>query len=229
MKLHGNARTCPRSRRLLVERVEAGWTLRRAAVAAGVSERTAAKWRARWRAEGERGLLDRSSRPLRQPRRTPLDRVEAVVRLRRLRMQGHGHQPREKNGPALTGHGAEAVRDAIVTSIITLPEQLRRSLVWDQGAEMAQHAQLRIDTGLQVFFCDPQSPWQRGTNENTNGLLRQYFPRGTDLSRHSADDLAAVAAALNSRPRKTLDWRTPAEKLNEYLLSSQHQTVATTG
>ena len=86
MKLHGNARTCPRSRRLLVERVEAGWTLRRAAVAAGVSERTAAKWRARWRAEGERGLLDRSSRPLRQPRRTPLDRVEAVVRLRRLRM-----------------------------------------------------------------------------------------------------------------------------------------------
>jgi IS30 family transposase len=159
--------------------------------------------------------------------------VERTTRFTMLlhlpRMQGHGHQPREKNGPALTGHGAEAVRDAIVTSIITLPEQLRRSLVWDQGAEMAQHAQLRIDTGLQVFFCDPQSPWQRGTNENTNGLLRQYFPRGTDLSRHSADDLAAVAAALNSRPRKTLDWRTPAEKLNEYLLSSQHQTVATTG
>ena len=86
MKLHGNARTCPRSRRLLVERLDRGWTLRRAAAAAGVSERTAAKWRARWRAEGERGLLDRSSRPLRQPRRTPLDRVEAIVRLRRLRM-----------------------------------------------------------------------------------------------------------------------------------------------
>ena len=98
------------------------------------------------------------------------------------RMQGHGDQPRDKNGPALTGHGAEAVRDAIAASITTLPEQLRRSLVWDQGAEMAQHAQLRIDTGLQVYFCDPQSPWQRGTNENTNGLLRQYFPRGTDLS-----------------------------------------------
>jgi len=145
------------------------------------------------------------------------------------RMQGHGRQPREKNGPALTGHGGEAVRDAIAASITTLPEQLRRSLVWDQGAEIAQHAQLRIDTGLQVYFCDPQSPWQRGTNENTNGLLRQYFPRGTDLSRHSPDDLAAVAAALNSRPRKTLGWKTPAEKLNEYLLSSQQPSVATTG
>ena len=145
------------------------------------------------------------------------------------RMGGHGDQPRVKNGPALSGHGAEAVRDAITASIITLPEQLRRSLTWDQGAEMAQHAQLRIDTGLQVYFCDPQSPWQRGSNENTNGLLRQYFPRGTDLSRHGADELAAVAAALNNRPRKTLGWKTPAEKLNEYLLSSQQQTVATTG
>ena len=123
--------------------------------------------------------------------------------------------PRVKNGPALTGHGAEAVRDAIAAAITTLPEQLRRSLTWDQGAEMAQHARLRIDTGLAVYFCDPQSPWQRGTNENTNGLLRQYFPRGTDLARHSADDLAAVAAALNTRPRKTLGWRTPAEVLDE--------------
>jgi IS30 family transposase len=128
--------------------------------------------------------------------------------------------PRVKNGPALTGHGAEAVRDAIADAIITLPEQLRRSLTWDQGAEMAEHAQLRIDTGLQVYFCDPQSPWQRGTNENTNGLLRQYFPRGTDLARHSADDLAAVAAALNTRPRKTLSWRTPAEALDEYLTTA---------
>jgi IS30 family transposase len=125
--------------------------------------------------------------------------------------------PRAKSGPALTGHGAEAVRDAIADVITTLPEQLRRSLTWDQGAEMAQHGQLRIDSGLEVYFCDPQSPWQRATNENTNGLLRQYFPRGTDLARHSPDDLAAVAAALNTRPRKTLDWRTPAEVLNEHL------------
>src|SRR3990172_7587957 len=158
--------------------------------------------------------------------------VERTTRFTMLlhlpRMEGHGTQPRAKNGPALTGHGAEAVRDAIAASIITLPEQLRRSLTWDQGAEMAQHAQLRIDTGLQVYFCDPQSPWQRGTSENTNGLLRQYFPRGTDLSRYSADDLDAVAAALNSRPRKTLGWKTPAEKLNEYLLSGQQPSVATT-
>jgi IS30 family transposase len=131
-------------------------------------------------------------------------------------MPGHGG-PRVKNDPALTRHGAAAVRDAIAATITTLPEQLRRSLTWDQGAEMAEHARLRIDTGLAVYFCDPQSPWQRGTNENTNGLLRQYFPRGTDLSRHSADDLAAVAAGLNGRPRKTLGWRTPAEALNEYL------------
>jgi IS30 family transposase len=128
--------------------------------------------------------------------------------------------PRVKNGPALTGHGAEAVRDAIAAAITTLPEQLRRSLTWDQGAEMAQHAQLRIDTGVEVYFCDPQSPWQRGSNENTNGLLRQYFPRGTDLARHDADDLAAVAAALNSRPRKTLGWRTPAEVLDEYVATA---------
>ena len=128
--------------------------------------------------------------------------------------------PRIKNGPAVTGAGAEAVRDAIAAQLGALPEQLRRSLTWDQGAEMAQHARLRIDTGLQVFFCDPQSPWQRGTNENTNGLLRQYFPKGTDLARHTADDLAAVADALNGRPRKTLGWRTPAEVLDEHLAAA---------
>ena len=136
-----------------------------------------------------------------------------------------GQGPRVKNGPALAGHGAEAVRDAIANTITTLPEQLRRSLTWDQGTEMAQHAQLRIQTGLPVYFCDPHSPWQRGTNENTNGLLRQYFPKGTDLARHSPEDLAAVAAALNGRPRKTLGWRTPAEALDEQLLAAAHQPI----
>ena len=131
-------------------------------------------------------------------------------------IEGH-NTPRVKAGPPITGAGAGAVRNAIADTIGTLPEQLRRSLTWDQGIEMAQHVQLRIDTGLQIYFCDPRSPWQRGTNENTNGLLRQYFPRGTDLARHSAEELEAVAAALNSRPRKTLAWRTPAEVLTEYL------------
>ncbi len=142
-------------------------------------------------------------------------------------MDGHGVTPRAKNGPALAGHGAGAVREAIAGTIARLPEHLRRSLTWDQGAEMAEHARLRIDAGLQVYFCDPRSPWQRGTNENTNGLLRQYFPKGTDLSAHSVDDLAAVAAALNSRPRKTLNWKTPAEALDAVLAAVQ-DGVATT-
>ena len=132
-----------------------------------------------------------------------------------------------KKGSALAGHGAEAVRDAITRAIFTLPEQLRRSLTWDQGAELAQHARLKIDAGVQVYFCDPHSPWQRGTNENTNGLLRRYFPKGTDLGIHNADDLEAVALALNARPRKTLSWKTPAETLNELLSASK--SVATTG
>ena len=127
------------------------------------------------------------------------------------------NNPGTETRPGRTGTSAAAVRDAIAETITTLPQQLRRSLTWDQGIEMGQHVQLRLDTGLQIYFCDPRSPWQRGTNENTNGLLRQYFPKGTDLTRHSADDLAAVAEALNSRPRKTLGWRTPAEVLTEYL------------
>jgi IS30 family transposase len=147
--------------------------------------------------------------------------VERTTRFTMLlhlpRLAGHGKTPRMKNGPALAGHGAGAVRDAITRTIITLPEELRRSLTWDQGTEMAQHNRLRIDAGIQVYFCDPQSPWQRGTNENTNGLLRQYFPKGTDLSIHSAEAFAAVAAALNARPRKTLGWKTPAETFDELL------------
>ena len=158
--------------------------------------------------------------------------VERTTRFTMLlhlpRMPGHGQQQRVHNGPPLAGHGAQAVRDAIAKSITTLPEQLRKSLTWDQGTEMAQHAQLRIDTNLDIYFCDPQAPWQRGTNENTNGLLRQYFPKGTDLSRHSRGDLDAVAAALNSRPRKTLGWKTPGETLDEHLHSLKQGSVATT-
>jgi IS30 family transposase len=158
---------------------------------------------------------------------TLVERTTRYLMLLHLpRMSGHGDGPRVKNGPALAGHGAAAVRDAIAGSILTLPEQLRRSLTWDQGAEMAEHAQLRIDSGIEIYFCDPHSPWQRGSNENTNGLLRQYFPRGTDLSRHGSDELAAVALALNSRPRKTLGWRTPAEALNDHLLSSSATATA---
>ena len=112
------------------------------------------------------------------------------------------------------GYGAEAVRVALTASIQTLPEQLRRSLTWDQGKELAQHAQFSIDSGVTVYFCDPRSPWQRGSNENTNGLLRQYFPKRSDLH-VSQEHLDVVAAKLNGRPRQTLGWMTPAEKLAE--------------
>lgn len=158
--------------------------------------------------------------------------VERTTRFTMLlhlpRLAGHGDGPRTKDGPALSGHGAEAVRDAITRTIITLPEELRRSLTWDQGTEMAQHSRLKIDAGIQVYFCDPRSPWQRGTNENTNGLLRQYFPKGTDLSIYDADEISAVAAALNARPRKTLGWKTPAEALDELLSRVKKSRVATT-
>ena len=159
--------------------------------------------------------------------------VERTTRFTMLlhlpRLEGHGDGPPKKNGPALAGHNAEAVRDAIARTIVILPAELRRSLTWDQGAEMAQHARLKVDAGVQVYFCDPQSPWQRGTNENTNGLLRQYFPKGTDLSAHSPDAIAAVAATLNARPRKALDWRTPAEALDACLMQIEKHRVATTG
>ena len=112
---------------------------------------------------------------------------------------------------------AATVREAIAAQIITLPEHLRRSLTWDQGKEMADHLRFSVDTDVDVYFCDPHSPWQRGSNENTNGLLRQYFPKGTDLSTHSQEQLNAVAASLNNRPRETLGWLKPKEKLAELL------------
>jgi len=158
--------------------------------------------------------------------------VERTTRFTMLlhlpRMEGHGEGPRVKNGPPLAGLGAEAVRNAVAASVRSLPRELWRSLSWDQGSEIAQHAQLTIDTGLPIYLCDPQSPWQRGTNENTNGLLRQYFPKGTDLSRHARDDLDAVSHALNNRPRKTLGWKTPTEAMAELLESVQQQSVAST-
>lgn len=120
------------------------------------------------------------------------------------------------------------MRDAPAGTVATLPEQLRRSLAWDQGTEMAWHASLRIGAGLQAYFCDPRSPWRRGANGNADGLPRQHFPKGTDLSIHGADDLVAVAAALNSRPRETLGWKTPAEAIGAALQSVQ-DGVATIG
>ena len=137
------------------------------------------------------------------------------------RLEGWGEQPAVKNGPALGGYGAVAMNAALTASLTTLPEQLRKTLTWDRGKELSGHAQLTVDTGTRVFFADPHSPWQRPSNENTNGLLRQYFPKGTDLSRWSPEDLEAVALAVNNRPRKVLGWKTPAEVFAEQLQSLQ--------
>ncbi len=145
------------------------------------------------------------------------------------RVEGWGERPYVKNGPALGGYGAVAMNAALTASMTKLPEQLRKTLTWDRGKELSGHAQFALETGTKVFFADPHSPWQRPTNENTNGLLRQYFPKGTDLSRWSAEDLEAVAHALNNRPRKILGWKTPAEVFEEQLRSLQQPGVASTG
>ena len=157
--------------------------------------------------------------------------VERTTRFTMLihlpREDGYRHKHTVKNGPALAGYGAITMKNALAATMSSLPEQLRRSLTWDRGKELSAHAAFTVETGIPVFFADPHSPWQRGTNENTNGLLRQYFPKGTDLARWQADELAAVAAALNSRPRKALGWKTPAEALDEHLRSLQQAGVAT--
>ena len=124
------------------------------------------------------------------------------------------------------GHGAIAVRDGLLATIATLPEHLRKSLTWDQGTELAQHRQITLATEMAIYFCDPHSPWQRGSNENTNGLLRQYFPKGTNLSIHSPTELIRVAAELNSRPRKTFGGRTPAAAMQMLLLQDPVATTA---
>jgi IS30 family transposase len=144
------------------------------------------------------------------------------------RLEGWGAKPYVKNGPSLGGYGAVAMNASLTASMTKLPEQLRKTLTWDRGKELSGHAQFALETGTRVFFADPHSPWQRPTNENTNGLLRQYFPKGTDLSRWSAEDLEAVAHALNNRPRKILGWRTPAEVFEEQLRSLQQAGVAST-
>jgi IS30 family transposase len=117
-------------------------------------------------------------------------------------------------------HGALAVEEAMRKAIATLPKELMRSITWDQGSEMASHLNFTITTGVPIYFCDPHSPWQRGSNENTNGLLRQYLPKGTDLSKHSANDLKVIQRSLNGRPRKTLGYMMPEEKLAEFVALS---------
>ena len=126
------------------------------------------------------------------------------------------------------GHGAIAVRDGLLATIKTLPERLRKTLTWDQGTELAQHKQITLVTKMAIYFCDPHSPWQRGSNENTNGLLRQYFPKGTDLSTHSPQRLLEVANELNDRPRKTLGGSTPAQAMQRLLFDPEEPSVATT-
>ncbi len=160
---------------------------------------------------------------------TVVERMTRYTTLVHLpRAPGYGTVAPTKNGPPLGGYGAIAMKDALSAAMSTLPQNLTKTLTWDRGRELAAHAQFKVETGISVYFADPRSPWQRGTNENTNGILRQYFPKGTDLSRWTAEDLAAVAMAINGRPRKVLKWKTPAEALDEQIALFQ-AGVASTG
>ena len=156
--------------------------------------------------------------------------VERTTRYTKLvhlpREEGYRHKHTPKNGPALAGYGAITMKNALAATMSALPEDVRRSLTWDRGKELSAHAAFKVETGIPVFFADPHSPWQRGTNENTNGILRQYFPKGTDLARWDAEEIAAVEAAINARPRKILGWKTPAEALDEHLRFLQTAGVA---
>lgn len=158
-----------------------------------------------------------------------MERTSRVTMLVHLpREEGHAFKGSKKRGPALSGYSAVTMKNVLTQCMSTLPKQVKKSLTWDRGKELTDHAQFTIDTGIPVFFADPKSPWQRGTNENTDGLLRQYFLKGTDLARWAVADLEAVACTLNTRPRKALGWKTPAEAFKEQRLLGQQASVATT-
>ena len=149
--------------------------------------------------------------------------VERTTRFTMLihlpREVGHGVVPGTKNGPPLAGYGAVTMKNALANTMTSLPDQLRRSLTWDRGKELSAHASFKVQTGIPVYFADPQSPWQRGTNENTNGLLHQYFPKGSDLSQHTSTELLDVQTRLNNRPRKILNWACPAQIYSNHMPS----------
>ncbi|MDX3351713.1 IS30 family transposase, partial [Streptomyces sp. ME02-6979A] len=178
----------------------------------------------------------RTGRALRTPRARSQNRLqghvtEDVVLSQRPAEAADRAVPGYWEGDLIIGTGRSAIGTLVERSsrsTLLVPEQLRKTLTWDRGKELSGHAQFALDTGTKVFFADPHSPWQRPTNENTNGLLREYFPKGTDLSRWSSADLEAVALAINNRPRKILGWKTPAEVFEEQLRSLQQPGVATT-
>lgn len=160
---------------------------------------------------------------------TLVERANRSVLLVHLpRLEGYGQQSRAKHAPSLSGYGAVAMAKALTASMTTLPEQLHKTLTRNRGKKLAEHARFALETGTKVFFADPHSPWRRPTNENTNGLVRQYLLKGTDLSKWTAQDLAAAVCTLKNRPRKALGWRTLAEVFTEQLQLLETGGVATT-